>query len=298
MEIRIDLIMDLPDIQSAENGRGFKLTRVGVTKVKKPVVVARPDRRITLVSVIDAFVDLPSRLRGSHLSRNIEAIHEVLDACVRSPVKSLEDLSAEISLQLLDKHDYASTAEVRMEADYFLERHSPSGASCLENYKLMAMARAKRGDNVRKMIGCEVIGMAACPCGMETTKMLAKERHSLSLPGVFLTHNQRNVSRVLIEIPEGFSIEADDLIDIVERAFSSPTHEILKRQDEAEIILKAHENPKFVEDIVRDILHQIVETYSELPDDVNVIVQSESEESIHKHNAFAERRTTLGELRK
>ena len=72
----------------------------------------------------------------------------------------------------------------------------------------------------------------------------------------------------------------------------------MKRDDEALVTLKAHENPKFVEDVVRDILGRILERYPNLPDSVVVTVRSESEESIHKHNAYAERVTTLGELRK
>jgi len=63
------------------------------------------------------------------------------------------------------------------------------------------------------------------------------------------------------------------------------------------VVVKAHRNPKFVEDVVREILGRVLERYQELPDDVLVTVRSESEESIHKHNAFAERVTTLGELR-
>jgi len=83
----------------------------------------------------------------------------------------------------------------------------------------------------------------------------------------------------------------------VERSFSSPTFEILKRDDEAAVVINAHNNPKFVEDVVRDALKLIVGEFKDLPDDVSLIVMSESEESIHKHNAFAERQTTLGELR-
>ena len=102
----------------------------------------------------------------------------------------------------------------------------------------------------------------------------------------------------MMEVPEGFDVEADDLIDIVESSLSSPTFEILKRDDEAMVTMQAHKNPKFVEDVVRDILGKVLDTYSSLTDKVYIVVRSESEESIHKHNAFAERETTLGELRK
>ena len=112
-------------------------------------------------------------------------------------------------------------------------------------------------------------------------------------------HNQRNIGTLMIEIPsDDHSVDADDLIRIVEDSFSSPTFSILKRKDEAELVLNAHKKPKFVEDVVRDMLGHILRRYPDFPDDVVVIARSESEESIHKHNAFAERVTTLGELRK
>ena len=83
----------------------------------------------------------------------------------------------------------------------------------------------------------------------------------------------------------------------MENALSNPTHEILKRKDEGMVVVNAHNNPKFVEDVVRDILGDLIREYPELPDETMVTVRSESEESIHKHNAFAERVTVMGELR-
>ncbi|MDR1690378.1 MAG: GTP cyclohydrolase, FolE2/MptA family, partial [Candidatus Methanoplasma sp.] len=74
-------------------------------------------------------------------------------------------------------------------------------------------------------------------------------------------------------------------------------YELLKRDDEGQVVINAHSNPRFVEDVVRSALESIVERYADLPDDVEVMVKSESEESIHKHNAFAERTATMGELR-
>ena len=100
-----------------------------------------------------------------------------------------------------------------------------------------------------------------------------------------------------MEVPEEWEIEANDLIDLIEASFSSPTYEILKRDDEAAVVMNAHSNPKFVEDVVRDVLKKILEKYPQLPDDCMLIVRSESEESIHKHNAFAERHTSMGDLR-
>jgi GTP cyclohydrolase-4 len=147
---------------------------------------------------------------------------------------------------------------------------------------------------VLKLIGVKVLGMTACPCAMEVVRTLEKQPPSSPAP----THNQRNVGTLMIEVPSDRDlVDADDLIAIVEDSFSTPTYSLLKRRQEAELVLRAHQKPKFVEDVVRDILHKVLEQYSKLPDETIVIACSESEESIHKHNAYAERVTTLGELR-
>ena len=156
-----------------------------------------------------------------------------------------------------------------------------------------SLYRSLTSYEIKKLIGVRVIGMTACPCAREVIKAIGKYKN---IPP---THNQRNITTLMIEVPgEDNSVDANDLIDIVEKSFSSPTYGILKRKEEGMLVYNAHKNPKFVEDVVRDILSEILQKYKKLPDDVIVIVRSESEESIHKHNAFAERATTLGELRK
>lgn len=280
----------------------FELTRVGVTGVVKPVLVHRDGRDNHLTAKMDIFVDLPSTQRGSHMSRNIEVVTEMIDESIRTKVSSLEDLAAKICKELLDRHEYASFAEVRMSADYFLERRPDGGKASLEQFKLMAKATAMRGNGLMKEIGVEVSGMTACPCAQETVRqlMLSETPELERLDGrlAVASHNQRNRTALMVEVPEEVRVEADDLIDIVESSLSSPTFGILKRSDEAAVVLAAHRNPKFVEDVVRDILWKLLEKYPDLDDSVHVEVRSESEESIHKHNAFAERVTTLGELRR
>jgi GTP cyclohydrolase-4 len=296
------LITKFPiDCQSGPLEKSFKLTRVGVTGVKKPVMVRRGGKDHFLVVEIDVFVDLPSTQRGSHMSRNVEVINEMIDSSVRLKVGSLEELAAKICKTLLDRHDYASYAEVRMRADYFIEKRPDGGIKSLEAYKLMAKASSTRGDGLMKQVGVEVQGMTVCPCAMETA--FRKMEHDVpELKAIYgkaptISHNQRNRTTLMIEVPEHVDIEADDLIDIVESSLSSPTFGVLKRADEANVVINAHKNPKFVEDVVRGILGKLLTNYRQLSDEVHVTVRSESEESIHKHNAFAERDTTLGELR-
>ena len=287
---------DLPDVQARISPAQFKITRVGVTGVKKLVHIKRPNKSyvIPLVVTLDLFVDLPASQKGSHMSRNLELVSDIIDSTLKSPVSDLESFCAHVARLLLEKHDYATVSEVKAEADYFLDVTYPSGKKGSEPYKLVAEARAN-GNKVTKLIGVKAIGMTTCPCAMEVVEKMKGSSKHFPAP----THNQRNVGTLMIEVPhDTHAVDADDLIHIVEQAFSSPTYSILKRKEEAEFVLNAHKKPKFVEDVVRDMLSAVLKQYQDLADDVIVIARSESEESIHKHNAFAERVTTLGELRK
>lgn len=287
--------IDLPDVQSGPSTQKFKLTRVGVTGVKKLVYIKRPGNKqtIPLVVKMDLFVDLPASQKGSHMSRNLELISENNDRHGVKTFTDLETFCAETAKLMLEKHEYATRSEIKAEADYFLERTYPSGSKGLEPFKLVAEARANKKNEVKKLIGVKVIGMTACPCAREVIRTIGKYKN---IPP---THNQRNITTLMIEVPgDNKSVDANDLIDIAEKSFSSPTYGILKRKEEGKLVYNAHKNPKFVEDVVRDILSEILRKYSNLPDDVLIVVRSESEESIHKHNAFAERTTTLGELRR
>lgn len=289
-------------MQNETANYSYRLNKVGVTGVEKPVEVRRKGRGLTLTTSIDVFVDLPPGQKGSHLSRNLEVINELVDRSVREPVGSLEDLTETIARQLLKKHDYATTSEVWARARYFLERKSPWGRSSMEPFTLVARANARRGSPVvERSIGVEVVGMTACPCAMEMVRdRLIKEHPEIKtwpedVPVV--THNQRNRTTVILQEPDGFDIEADDLIDIVEASMSAPTYGLLKRPDEGRLVELAHANPRFVEDVVREVLDRLLEKYPKLPDATWVRVKSEAEESIHKHNAAAERAATFGELR-
>ena len=297
LEVILMKPIDLPDVQSRLSPSQFKLTRVGVTGVKKLVHIKRPNKKsvLPLTVVLDLFVDLPASQKGSHMSRNLELVSEIIDETLQTPVSDLESFCAKTAELLLKKHEYATISEVKAEADYFLDVLYPSGQKGIEHYKIIAEARAKSTGDQKKLIGVKVIGMTACPCAMEVVRKLESRGKTCSTP----THNQRNIGTLMVEVPRGTEIvDADDLIHIVEKSFSSPTYSILKRKEEAELVLQAHQKPKFVEDVVRDMLSAVLKKYKGLPDEVMVIARSESEESIHKHNAFAERITSLGDLRK
>lgn len=305
-------VVHLPDIQANQPEIPITLTRVGVTDVKKLVEVARRDRRpIVLVSTFDIFVDLPSDRKGANLSRNFEAIDEVLEEMIASPVYEIEDLCGEVAKRLIGRHEYALHAEVRMKSEYVLKRETPrTKIKCQEVVNIFAEAKAIRGKKltVRKLVGAEVLGITACPCAQEI--MIDKARNELKSLGVgkevikkFLTavpmptHNQRGRGIISIEVHDSNFVSLDKIINIIEDSMSSQMFELLKRSDEAAIVERAHKNPKFVEDCVRSMAQKIVMEFPELPDDSIVTIKQINEESIHRHNAFAERKSTLGELR-
>ena len=290
---------DAPDVQNFDAPRPYKLARVGVRGVKKPVQVHRPGQAPHgVVATFDMFVDLPANQKGTHMSRNLEALADVLDEAIAEETRGLENMCRRLVLRLLEKHDYAEDADVEATADFFLARTNPGGKSTVENYGLIAQAFGRRGEAVTRRVGVVVTGMSACPCAMETARHKFAEKGQRPNPDIpFITHNQRNIVRLCIDVPEDEDVEAEHLVDLCEAALSAPTFELLKRGEEGDLVIQAHHTPRFVEDVVREALHLVVKRYGGLGDAVVVQCSSEAEESIHKHNAYAERRTTLGELR-
>ena len=161
--------------------------------------------------------------------------------------------------------------------------------------------------SVRKMIGAEVIGMTVCPCAQESVEQESKEKllefldekttEKVLEAVTFASHNQRGIGTIMVEVSENQNVNVDDLITIIQNSMSSPVCEILKRPDENRIVTNAHKNPVFVEDCVRNMVLGILEKYSDLPDNSMVTIKQVNEESIHQHNAYAEKVASVGDLK-
>ncbi len=303
----------LPDVQACEPDYPFNLTRVGVTGVKKLVKVERgnDERPVVLISDFEVFVDLPSDRKGANLSRNFEAIDEVLEEAINCPVYEIEELCGEIAKRLLLRHEYATRAEVKMKSEYIVRRQTPvtkaNGQEVVDIFA-EAVARAGPAGYLRKTVGAEVLGMTACPCAQEIMK--EEVREELAKLGIsekqasdladrlpIATHNQRGRGSISIEVRDRRCVSIDRIIKIIEESMSSRVFGLLKRPDEAVVVKRAHSNPKFVEDCVRTMAQKLVAAFSDLPDDAAVTLKQINEESIHQHNAFAERTAKMGELR-
>ena len=307
------LAVCLPDTQDDAPNIPIELTRVGVTGVKKLLQLERTNKRpIILLPTFDAFVDLPSNQKGVHMSRNPEAISEVLEEVANGSTVDVESLCAKIVEKMMTKHEYARRVEISMTTDFMFMKESPvTKNKTQEMAQLKAKAIGYRTDDgdieIRKSVGAELIGMTVCPCAQESVKesdknklleFLDEETTQKVLDTVtFASHNQRGIGTLLIEVPEDKVVKAEDLIDIIETSMSSPVCELLKRPDENETVMNAHRKPVFVEDCVRNMMEKIVKKYADFPDDTLITARQENQESIHRHNAFAEKVTTLGDLK-
>jgi len=283
-----------------------------VKGVKKLLKIERENKRpIVLLPSFDAYVDLPSTQRGIHMSRNPEAISDVLEEAVEDSAMEVESLCADIVSLLLEKHKYAKRAEVSMKSDFMIMKKSPmTKHKTQEMVNIMADAIGYRNEDgvvIRKMIGAEVVGMTVCPCAQETVKESSKQKllefldeettEKVLEAVTFASHNQRGRGSIMIEVPAQQVIRGEDIIRIIEDSMSSYVCELLKRPDEHAVVINAHEHPMFVEDCVRNMVQKIVEKFSHLPDDTLITVQQVNEESIHRHDAFAEKVATMGELK-
>lgn len=306
-------ICDFPDTQDKKPEIQLSLTKVGVSGVKKLLKINRDDKRpIILLPTFDAYVDLPNTQKGAHMSRNPEAITEVIEESLNESEMHIETLCANIVKRLLEKHEYATRAETEARGEYIVNKLSPvTNKKTQETTQIIARATATKDEHgniqIQKMIGAEVIGMTVCPCAQESVikdsrekllEFLDEETTQKVIDSVtFASHNQRGRGTILLEVSENQEVNVEDLITIIQESMSSPVCELLKRPDENRIVTNAHQNPVFVEDCVRNMALGIVEKYHYLPDNSTVTIKQVNEESIHQHNAFAQKNASLGQLR-
>lgn len=304
--------MELPDVQSSLPEVRINLTRVGVKNVQKLVEVARPGKRpVIFISNFDVFVDLPGSLKGANLSRNFEVIDEVLQQAIDGEVKEIEELCSVVARKLLDRHEYAERTEIRMRSQFMVRRETPvSETSCHEVVNVHASAVAQRNDGdpiIRKSIGAEVTGMTACPCAQDIMKDHAL--HVLESLGIeeakieaffeevpMATHNQRGRGFLCVETDDDQHVSLEKIIKILKDSMSARIYELLKRGDESFVVMEAHKNPRFVEDCVREMARKVIAQFRYLPGDSIITIKQTNEESIHQHDAYAERKATIAEL--
>ena len=299
----------LPDVQATSPDVTVGLNRVGVTGVEKLVKLTRPDSRpIVLMAEFEVYVDLPDWRKGADMSRNMQVINETLEAAVNEPTYRVEDVCGNAAERLIERHEYTTQAEVRMEAEYVQHEQTPaSGLQTQATADIIASATA-RAEDTRQEIGVEVTGMTVCPC----SQGMSESRARGALRGLevddatidqFLAevpqagHSQRGHATLTIESAGVPEVDLTELIEIARNAMSARIYNLAKRPDEDHMTYEAHSDAKFVEDCVRAMAEGVVKAFPELPDEAVVTMTQSNDESIHQHNAHAERVAKLGQLR-
>jgi GTP cyclohydrolase-4 len=293
------------DVQQSTPEIHVGLSRAGVTNLHRIIRITRGGDEHLFYAQIDLFADLNPTQMGVHMSRFGDVLEEIVDEISFEKSPNIETLAGRISRQVVTSQK-AVRSEVQIRAVYPMDKVAPvSGKKMQELYTLVGIAVSNHQGS-KHIVGVEVDGMTVCPCAQEmvrdySTERLAEEGFSQEQIERILkaipiaSHNQRGRGTLMIGTNQ--EIHAEDLVHIVESSMSSETYDVLKRPDELFVVNKAHRNPRFVEDVVREVLFNVVETYSELPESSFVLAKQVNLESIHKHNAFAERYGTLGEIR-
>jgi GTP cyclohydrolase-4 len=290
----------------------LSLNRVGVSSVKHIIRLDVGGAERVFNAEFTMVADLRPDKAGVHMSRFSELLEAAtLDVLARGDrAVRIEDLVAQIAREIVVSQD-AIRADVRVRAEFALERWTPvSGKRTEEQYTLVGIAHAD-ATQTRRLVGVEAEGMTACPCA----QLMVREHSQRELEAAgfspaeasraldalpVATHNQRGRGSVLIGTGGEFAdqLRVEDLVEIVENSMSSETYDLLKRPDEFFIVNKAHQNPKFVEDVVRGILARALDVYADFPDDTFISATQVNYESIHKHDAFAEAFGQFGEFRR
>ena len=295
----------IKDVQASIPEIHASLSRTGVTNLRRIIRITQKGRENLFSAELDLFVDLDPNQMGVHMSRFGTDLEAVIDEIALEVSPNIETLARRIAQQVIHSQE-AIRSEVHIRAIYPMEKTAPiSGKKMQELYTLIGMAVSNQR-SCKHIIGVEADGMTVCPCAQEmvrdySSKQLQKEGFSIEQVEQILriipiaSHNQRGRGTIMIGSDQ--DISADDLVRIIEASMSSETYDLLKRPDELYVILKSHRNPRFVEDVVREILQNVVDIYSALPDSTFVLAKQINFESIHKHDAFAERYGTLGEIR-
>ena len=251
----------MKDIQNQRDYRNLSIDQVGIKNLRYPITVRdRREGSQHTVATINMYVDLPHEYKGTHMSRFVEMLH------LLQPEISLQKF-AEI-LKSMKKHLNAASAHIEITFPYFIEKRAPvSNSPGLMDYTCRIIGTSDPSDRIDLVSEVIVPISSVCPCSLEISDLGA--------------HNQRGEVRLATRFKKFIWME--DMIELVEGAASTDVYSVLKRVDEKNITEKAFANPKFVEDIVRDIAKK-------LEGDDNITwysVSAENFESIHNHSAYA-----------
>ncbi len=247
------------DVQNRADTRQIPINRVGIKEIVHPVKVRdRSTGEQHTVATLNMYVNLPHNFKGTHMSRFVELLHQEREISVEGFRKILEEMTEKLE---------AEAGHIEMTFPFFVMKKAPvSGVESLMDYRASLIGERRNG--VTEMWVKVVVPVTSlCPCSKKISERGA--------------HNQRSHVTISARLREHMWIE--ELIDIAESEASCELYGILKRPDEKYVTERAYDNPKFVEDMVRDVAVRMnnedrVAAY---------VVESENFESIHNHSAYA-----------
>ncbi|HVS26128.1 MAG TPA: GTP cyclohydrolase FolE2 [Burkholderiales bacterium] len=254
------VVSAIADVQSTPDTRHLSIDKVGIKAIRHPVKVADKSGGVQhTIATFNMYVDLPHRFKGTHMSRFVEILNshereisvESFEAILREMVEKLE----------------AEAGHIEMNFPYFINKAAPvSGVESLLDYDVTFVGEIK-GGQYRFLMKVVVPVTSLCPCSKKISERGA--------------HNQR--SHVTLSARTNDFVWIEEIVRYVEKSASCELYGLLKRPDEKYVTERAYDNPKFVEDMVRDIA-------SKLNKDKRIdayVVESENFESIHNHSAYA-----------
>ncbi len=255
-----DELPSIADVQQSKDTREIAIDKVGIKDIRHPVRVRdRTGGEQHTVASFNMYVDLPKHFKGTHMSRFVNILNQHEREIT---VKSFKDMLHEVTEQL-----EAESGHIEMTFPYFVNKKAPvSGVESLMDYEV-SFNGAKMGEDICLNIKVVVPVTSLCPCSKKISDYGA--------------HNQR--SHVTVDVCTKDFIWIEEIIDLVEKEASCELYGLLKRPDEKHVTERAYDNPKFVEDMVRDVAARLN------ADDriLTYVVESENFESIHNHSAYA-----------
>ena len=258
----------MKDVQNQRDLRNIPIQKVGVKDVEFPLKIERKTNNnkpelIVVYSKVKMSVGLSCEYRGTHMSRFVEILNDYKD--INLTTQKIENILFDMKNKLNSDYSY-----LKFDFKYYIEKHAPvSGLSSLMCYDCAFEGELDENCDFRFYLIATVPVTSLCPCSKEISD--------------FGAHNQRAIVKVKIGYEKDKHIWLEDLIEMVEKSGSCEIYPLLKREDEKFVTEYAYKNPKFVEDIIRDVVIKLDKN-----SDINFYeVEVSAQESIHKHNAWA-----------
>ena len=252
--------LGLPDVQSQADAREIGIDAVGISDVRYPITVLSGRGPVPTVATLAMTVDLPAASKGTHMSRFIELLEMQIEPLDQASFRTM----VFAMLQRLD----ARSGSIEMQFPYFVRKSAPvSGVPSLLDHDVRWCGSVSCGGAYSFRMRVAVPATSLCPCSKKIS--------------AYSAHNQR--SRISIDVDLVATMAIEELIALAESSASCEVYGLLKRPDEKFVTEKAYDNPKFVEDLVRDVALRL----NGEPSVLAYTVEAENFESIHNHSAFA-----------